>query len=281
MVFTFLNSSLSRFRTYNILKNSIKNILIRRKNFPNNKLIAEKSIFLRRWEMAKKVKHKDVENFLIHLNTNVPTEWVYKLALPTQVSIKESKTNFQHGFILYKALTNYIINNKRKNYNIIEIGTAKGFSSLCMAKALDDLKVNGFIQTIDVLPHDMPMYWNSIMDHDGKQSRQQLLNEYKHLIDKYINFLHGESEKIFPTLDISRIHFAFIDGEHFYDNVISDGENISKKQEQGDILIFDDYTDLLFPGVVRAANEICEKFRYKRIKVFSSDERAYLIAEKL
>ena len=170
---------------------------------------------------------------------------------------------------------------KIESINIVEIGTAKGFSSLCMAKALDDIKIKGFIKTIDILPHDVSMYWNSIMDYDGKRSRQQLLNDYEYLINKYIKFLHGESEKILPIIGESRIHFAFIDGEHFYDNVLTDGKNISKKQEQGDIIIFDDYTDSLFPGVVKAANEICEEFHYKKTKVFSSDERAYLIAEKL
>jgi len=280
-VFTFLNKTLSIFRTYNVLKNGLKEILFKVKSVSNNGILTDRNIFLEKWENAKNINHEDVEKFLIHLNANVPKDWICNLALPTQVSIKKSKINFQHGFILYKALTNYIINNNYKNYNIVDIGTAKGFSSLCMARALDDIKTEGSIQTIDILPHDVPMYWNSIMDYDGKQSRQKLLIDYKYLIDKYIKFLHGESATILPMLEKSRIHFAFIDGEHFYDNVITDGKNISKKQEQGDIIIFDDYTDSLFPGVVKAANEICEKFSYKKTKVFSNDERAYLIAEKL
>ena len=49
--------------------------------------------------------------------------------------------------------------------NIIETGTVRGFSALCMAKALSDAKFEGSIFTIDVLPHDKKMFWNCAADH--------------------------------------------------------------------------------------------------------------------
>ena len=69
----------------------------------------------------------------------------------TQVTIKNSDICYAHGRVLYSALCHYI---KKLNHSIsiIETGTSKGFSSLCMAKALSDLKKIGSIHTIDILP---------------------------------------------------------------------------------------------------------------------------------
>ena len=36
---------------------------------------------------------------------------------------------------------------------ILETGTARGFSAICMAKALEDNNKDGLILTYDVLPH--------------------------------------------------------------------------------------------------------------------------------
>jgi len=256
-------------------------ILSNKKQNPiTNKPLANKDAYLLLWNNAKTSKYSEVDDYLNHLNTKVPREWIDTLALPTQVSIKESTINYQHGFILYKALMNYTINSKLQQLKIVEIGTAKGFSALCMAKALEDLNINGMINTIDILDHERPIYWNSIKDHERKMSRKELLLGYSELCDKYIQYICGKSETELTKLMKERIHFAFIDGEHYYENVKYDGEMIAKMQVSGDIIVFDDYTKSLFPGVVRAADEICEKYNYKKTLIRSSIERAYLVAEK-
>ena len=98
-----------------------------------------------------------------------------------------------HGRVLYSALCHYI---KKLNHSIsiIEAGTSKGFSSLCMAKALSDLKI-GSIHTIDILPINKKVFWNSISDFEVK-NEDQLLNKWSDLKDKYIKFYEGFSKKI-------------------------------------------------------------------------------------
>ena len=272
---------LSKYKSFNTIYNWFKNynrywILNDVSNYP----LVKSNVYRELWEKTKLFKYKEIENYLSEMNPSVPIDWIHKLALPTQVSIKKSRINYQHGFILYKTLTNYIKQKNKKKYNVLEVGTAKGFSSLCMAKVLDDQEVKGLIQTIDILPHDVPMYWNSIKDHDGKMSRIELLSDYFELCNKYIHYICGKSENELPKLINDRIHFAFIDGEHFYKNVKIDGEMIARTQSSGDIIIFDDYNTSLFPGVVKAADEICEKYNYKKTLIRSSIERAYLVAEK-
>jgi len=242
--------------------------------------LAPKDEYIAIWNNAKSKKYRAVDSYLSNYNVKTPSSWIHELALKTQVSIKESKINYQHGFILYKALTNYIVSTKIESINIVEIGTAKGFSALCMAKVLDDMGIFGIINTIDILSHKKSIYWNSIKDHVGKHTRRELLNTYSPLIIKYIQFIQGKSDIELPKLNISRIHFAFIDGEHFYENVFFDGEFIAKRQHSGDMIVFDDYTKKIFPGVVQAANEICENYKYKTTVIVSSKQRSYLVAEK-
>src|SRR3546814_8877197 len=65
---------------------------------------------------------------------------------------------------------------------IFETGTARGFSALCMARALQDAGAGGYVVTVDQLPHDRPMLWNCIDDHEGPRTRAQLLSDYPELL---------------------------------------------------------------------------------------------------
>ena len=57
-------------------------------------------------------------------------------------------------------LRNYLstLSKENKTINIVETGTARGFSSICMAKALSDSEFEGSIFTLDVLPHFKKMF---------------------------------------------------------------------------------------------------------------------------
>ena len=59
---------------------------------------------------------------------------------------------------------------------------------------------------------------------------------------------------------MERINFAFLDGAHSYEDVLFEFNIIEKHQEQGDVIVFDDYNEKLFPGIVKAVDKISEKF---------------------
>lgn len=80
------------------------------------------------------------------------------LALLTQVVIKQSVICYQHGRLLYSTLSQYFAQHPNLSFNILETGAARGFSSLCIAKALHDEQQSGKIITFDVLPHHIKMY---------------------------------------------------------------------------------------------------------------------------
>ena len=141
-------------------------------------------------------------------------KWFNNLVLTTQVSIKHSDLNFNHGRLLYSFLSNYINSEKEcDHFSIVETGTARGFSSLCMSKALIDNDRSGHIVTLDCLPHNEKMYWNSISDHDGKFTRQELLKNWDKELSKII-FIQGWTIESLSCLGLQRINFAFLDAQH-------------------------------------------------------------------
>ena len=265
---------------YQELRNLIYSF--KNKNFPfGNKIIANKDTYINKFEQAKSKNYPEVDRFENYCGYKIDREWMNDLALHTQVVIKKSEICYAHGRILYSSLSKYINNSKLdKSINILETGTSRGFSSLCMAKALFDSMANGKIITIDYLPHDKKFYWNCIDDHEGKKTRRELLKKWKDLSEKYILFLEGHSKKILKKIKFERINFAFLDASHTQKAINDEFSYLSKFQKRGDIIIFDDYGNETYFGLKIAIDEICKKYDYKSNLITSSSNRGYLIATK-
>ena len=242
---------------------------------------ATKEEYLKIAAKSKENKYPIVSRFEAKYKFAINENWYHELALHTQIIIRNSETCYVHGRLLYSALSNYIKNHNLKNINILETGTARGFSSLCMAKAMEDADIEGKIITFDVLPHNVKMFWNCIDDHEGKKTRAELLLNYNKLIERYIIFHHGNTKTELKKVQMPRVHFAFLDCGHEYHFVMNELATVYDKQQKGDIIFFDDYTPKIFPGVVRAVDEICEKYKYSKEVITISNERGYVIAEKL
>ena len=120
-----------------------------KKNFPEGK--SYEALF----EEIKEVKHEEIEKLEIRMKHSIEKKWLDALAFVTQIVKKKSELNYSHGRALYSVLSNYLEEKKNQNYKdnfkILETGTARGFSAICMSKALIDKKVNGKVLTIDVI----------------------------------------------------------------------------------------------------------------------------------
>ena len=232
--------------------------------------------FFNKLKLDFEFNHKDLKNF------------IDKLALSTQIVIKESKMLYLHGYLLYVALDEYLKNNPGVDFvNIVETGTARGFSSICMAKALFDRKRDGKIYTIDVLPNDQKMFWNCIEDFSGEKTRPQVLQKWDYLLD-YIEFVQGDSKKVLDELHekyfVPRVHFAFLDAQHTYSYLKHEMDWSRDRQEKGDVIICDDYTTYhtgrqQYPGIIRAVDEFVEQNNYKQNIYYGDDgdkERGYV-----
>ena len=261
----------------NILRD-FKNYFFPDRNPFGNKILASKDYYLSIYEKAKNEKFLEIDNLENSTGFNVDKSWLDELALHTQVVKKKSAINYQHGRVLYSILRKYIQDQNINYIKILEIGTARGFSSICMSKAIIDSKINGKISTIDIISNKNKIFWNCIDDHDGKKSRQELLNPWEKQL-KNINFLTGPSSLILKKINYDRINFAYIDGMHDDFNVRKEFKFISMKQIKGDFIIFDDYSSN-FPDIIRFVNEIRDDEVYEIKIVSSSKHRSYAILQK-
>ena len=51
-------------------------------------------------------------------------------------------------------------------------------------------------------------------------------------------------------------------------------------QVTGDVVLFDDYTPTMFPGVVEAVDTICREFNYHKEIITVGPQRGYTVAER-
>ena len=240
-----------------------------------------KEEYLAIWQKVKRQSYPVIDQYEQELQFYIDSEWFHALALHTQVVIKESEICYQHGRLLYTTLSEYVRQNRSTSISILETGTARGFSSLCMAKALKDQDKEGRILTLDPLPHSVKMYWNCIDDNDKEKSRAELLEGYSELIQKHIWFLEGKSRDILNKLQLSRIHFAFLDGAHEYEDVKFEISYVVPRQKKGDIIVFDDFQESYFPGIVKAVRELDAQGSYHLQTIAVNDQRGYAIGKKI
>jgi predicted O-methyltransferase YrrM len=209
------------------------------------------------------------------------TAFVDELALATQVVPKDEELDWSHGFLLYAALTSYLARMRLdRPVTILETGTARGFSAVCMAKALRDAGHAGTILTVDVLHAEKPIFWNSIADAEGPKTRLGLLEPWSDLVEDHVVFLRGDAGVVLEQLGLARIHFAFLDAEHTYDAVQRELAFVAQHQQPGDVIVCDDYTAREFPDIVRAVDELATTRIYALEPFVSSDDRGYAYLQK-
>ena len=89
----------------------------------------------------------DIGSFIKSLEITVPDDKEFlKLSKSTPMDSEDVELhsiNYERGILLYALIAKY------KPQNVLEIGTAKGYSTLCMAWAMHDHNIPGTIYTID------------------------------------------------------------------------------------------------------------------------------------
>lgn len=236
-----------------------------------------RDLFLR----FKRTAPNEVDALENHCGFAIDREWLDLLALSTQVVVKESDLNWHHGRVLYavsrKLLAHQVLDGEP--VVLFETGTARGFSSVVLARSLIDADRNGFVVTVDSLPPNDKIFWNSIRDTTGPSTRFELLSDYQAEVARIL-FLQGWTPRVLGQLGLKRIHLAFLDGSHSQRDVLKEFDFVSQRQEPGDIVIFDDVTKTSFPGVANAVEKVKYSGVYAVEFLKSSTQRGYAIATK-
>ncbi|MER8453916.1 class I SAM-dependent methyltransferase [Mesorhizobium sp. M0166] len=241
---------------------------------------ATREQYLRWHQQAQQQEYYEIDRLERDLGYTIDRKWLDELALHTQIVKKKSDLAYPHGRLLYTLMRNMLSNSGLDFATVLETGTARGFSALCMSKAMADQGVAGRIVTLDVLPHLKRQIWNCIDDHDGPKSRAEILQPWADLA-RNILFLQGDTLDLLPKVGLDRINFAFLDAQHIESSVMQEFELVSARQKKGDMIVFDDVTSKLFPGVVKAVDRIENSGLYSVKRLVISDSRAYAWAQRV
>lgn len=150
--------------------------------------------------------------------------------------LKVNRPNWQHGRVLY-ALTRQYLSGCTGPVNLLDIGTAKGYSALCLFWALQDSKGYGRVTSVDVLDPQSTERRNTVAECDGPKTLAEILAPWPEA--QKIDFVQSTGRK-WLTEHTERVHVAFVDGKHSYDAVSWEGALLSERQKAGDVVMFDD-----------------------------------------
>ena len=227
-----------------------------------------------------------IDPFIDSLNVQIPSkEKFLQLTSIFPISPRYFKTigkskysivNYERGILLYSLIAKY------KPKNVLEIGTAEGYSALCMAWAMTDYNIDGRIFTIDPKPFDVPVERKITWEENPKHktvmlSTKELWNKFanKEWIKK-IEVLTGFSGEVLQkkTEEFPKMDMGFIDGHHRYEAVIHDFYAFLQTTSENFYLLFDDYIPNEIGGVTQVIDEeVIPNFDVTLIKTNAKQQR--------
>lgn len=182
--------------------------------------------------------------------------------------LKAHAPNWQHGRVLYAMVRQYLAG-RSEPVTLMDIGTAKGFSALCLQWALDDAEALGAVVSVDVLDPNGTERRNSVLECDGPKTLAEFLAAWPEAVRIYCAQSTGVD---WLERHPGRVHVAFVDGKHSGAVVWHEGQLLAARQHPGDLVLFD---DVQIDGVDMAVRQL-EQFYTVQI-VHINDERKYAI----
>ena len=221
----------------------------------------------------------NISEYISKLNVEIPPEEEFKkIAQIFKIYPNESKenalVNYERGMLLYGLISKY------KPKTILEIGRAQGYSTMCMAWALCENKIDGKIISVDPVSYENPIEW--LIDWDGeikteKKSTKQIWSKYakSDWLEKIIP-LTCFSDELLEKEDLPKFDFGFIDGHHLYEAVLCDFNIFLKNSNKKFHCLFDDYIDDENARMKQAIDELLIHYPGKIIKNDFNEKAKYL-----
>lgn len=170
-------------------------------------------------------------------------------AIRRRVNGEYYQANFERGMLLYHLAL------KLKPEKILELGTGRGYASLCMARAMNEnreTKKDLEIDTIDIVRDDMQQLW---LTKDGMQKTtlSELMKKAYPQGMRRIIFYTGKTSMIKNWN--KKYDLVYIDAGHDYVDVKEDWKNVNRLINDNSVIVFDDYSPKDF-GVKKLVDEI-------------------------
>ena len=162
----------------------------------------------------------------------------------------------EHGQLLYQ-----LVRDRRDGLRplvALDIGTARGFSAVVMARAMLDSGMEGHVYTVDVIDHDETLDWHvEKHDHDdplaGRRiTRAAIWSEWAAEEADRVTPITGRSMEILGEWRHGLIDVAFLDGSHTYEDVKAELEMLAGMMADDGVIVLDDVHFGVIVGSVRS-----------------------------
>jgi hypothetical protein len=165
--------------------------------------------------------------------------------------VKKSPPNWQHGRVLYAITRQYAARLTRDERIVaLDIGTAKGFSAICLYWAIWDSDRIGGVHSVDVRDPNGCEPRNTVAEVGEPKNLYEIMEPWPET--SQITFYKSTGQKWLQEHDV-RVRVAFVDGKHSYEAVSWEGALLAERQQTGDLVMFD---DVQIEGVAKAVKEL-------------------------
>lgn len=226
--------------------------------------------YARIFEQERRVEYPQIDAFEVQTGYALNRTRLEQAAKVLACPLKKSPPNWQQGRVLY-ALTRAYLAGKDGPVALVDVGTAKGFSALCLLWALQDANVSGRVTSVDVLDPHARVRRNTVAEVDGYQSLFQTLAPWPEA--QQIDFRWGAGADVLKKFP--RVHLAYLDGKHTYDAVSTEIALLIARQQRGDLVVFD---DVQIEGVSKAVKQARADYDLDYLEVLPT--RRYAIGVK-
>jgi predicted O-methyltransferase YrrM len=175
--------------------------------------------------------------------------------------VKKNPPNWQHGRVVYAA-TRWYLTRAHGTVTLLDIGTAKGYSALCLQWALIDSDVSGQVWSVDLIDPDVRAVRNTVAEVDGLKTLAETLAPWPE--SRAIRFEKKTGLEWLSEHRSERVHVAFIDGKHAGPVVRAEGELLATMQQAGDLAIFD---DLQIEGVALEVHQLKSHYEMQTLEI--------------
>jgi lipopolysaccharide biosynthesis glycosyltransferase len=193
--------------------------------------------------------------------------------------VSDNKYNYMKKFLIQTIDNrNNLLDFLPKNLKIAELGIFKGdFSKIILEKLLPSE-----LFLVDIFPENMcsgDKDGNNIVFLNLSEMYDQILKEFKDFDN--VKIVRSYTLDFLNSLEDEYLDAVYIDADHTYEAVKKDLELSFRKVKTGGIIMGHDYSDIMFPDVVKAVDEFCNNMGLQISYLTNDGCPTYLIYKTL
>ena len=163
----------------------------------------------------------------------------------TAVDVLRGGDGGEHGLLLYKLVVEGSQGDELPV--VLDVGTARGFSAIMMARAMLDGELEGRVYSVDVIDHHEPRNWHVTKQEASEPlagveiGRSEIWRRWFPEESALVTTINGRSSEVLSAWQHGLIDCAFLDGSHSYEDVKGELEALESLMADKGVIVVDDF----------------------------------------